>query len=95
VSQTSPEPKPDADRALVPEAELESRGGPEPETPISDEAGDLIQFLERDQLTTGRSRPLPPARLGARAQMALWALRIFALVVGVLVVYTFVVTLQG
>jgi hypothetical protein len=73
----------------------EPRSALEPEAPMSDEAGDLIQFLERDQLTTGRSRPLPPARLGARAQIALWALRIFALVVGVLVVYTFVVTLQG
>jgi hypothetical protein len=73
----------------VPESDVQS------EVPMSDEAGDLIQFLERDQLTTGRSRPLPPATLHGRAQIALWTLRIFAVVVGALVIYTFVVTLQS
>ena len=45
--------------------------------------------LERDQLVADRSRPLARARLGRRVRVALWALRLFVLVVGALVIYTF------
>ena len=46
-------------------------------------------FLERDQLVTDKSRPVPPARLSQRATMALWALRAFVLIVSLMVIYTF------
>jgi hypothetical protein len=50
---------------------------------------ELIMFLERDQLVADRRRPLPPAPVGPRTHLALWSLRIFVLVVGAMVVYTF------
>jgi hypothetical protein len=50
----------------------------------------LIMFLERDQLVSDRSIPVPPARLSRRARAALWLLRIFALIVTFMVIYTFV-----
>ena len=50
----------------------------------------LIMFLERDQLVSDRSIPVPPARLSRRTRAALWLLRIFALIVTFMVIYTFV-----
>ena len=47
-------------------------------------------FLERDQLVSDRSIPVPPARLSRRARAALWLLRIFALIVTFMVIYAFV-----
>lgn len=57
---------------------------PEPE-----EDEELVNFLERDQLVAGRTRPLGRARLDGRARVALWSLRIFVFVVGAMVIYTF------
>lgn len=51
---------------------------------------ELIMFLERDQLVFDTARPVPRARLGARASAALWALRVFVVVVSAMVIYTFV-----
>ena len=51
-------------------------------------------FLERDQLSEGRRVRLPPARLGRAGHLGLWALRIFTLVVGAMVIYTFVAQLH-
>jgi hypothetical protein len=62
-----------------------------PEPPRLDE--ELFMSLERDQLVAGRHRALPPARLSPRARLALWALRIFVLVLGAMVIYTFVAQL--
>ncbi len=53
---------------------------------MSDE---LVEFLERDQLVQDKQRPLPRAELSRRAQVALWALRVFCLVVSAMVIYTF------
>jgi hypothetical protein len=53
------------------------------------EPEEMILFLERDQLMSDRRRPLPPADVGRRAHAALWALRIFVLIVGAMVIYTF------
>jgi hypothetical protein len=50
----------------------------------------LVEFLERDQLTADRSRPLARARISRRASAAMWALRIFVLIVGAMVIYTFI-----
>jgi hypothetical protein len=51
---------------------------------------DLIMFLEQKQLVSDRSIAVPPARLSGRARAALWLLRIFALIVSFMVIYTFV-----
>jgi hypothetical protein len=45
--------------------------------------------LERGQLVTETSRPVPPAALSAGATAGLWALRVFAILVSVMVIYTF------
>jgi 4-hydroxybenzoate polyprenyltransferase len=50
---------------------------------------ELVEFLERDQLVEDKRRPLPRAELSRRAQVALWALRVFCLVLSAMVVYTF------
>lgn len=61
--------------------------------PMSEE--ELVGFLERDQLVADRSRPVPRVHLGPRAAAGLWILRVFALIVTGLVVYTFVSQLTG
>ena len=55
---------------------------------------ELIMNLERDQFVAETSRPVARAALGARATAALWALRVFAVTVSAMVVYTFVVLLH-
>ena len=50
---------------------------------------EMVMFLERDQLVADRRRPLPPADIGRRADLALWTLRIFVLIVDLMVIYTF------
>lgn len=61
------------------------------ENPTLDPHGDneLVEFLEPDQLVTDKSRPLPRAQLSRRAGLALWALRVFLVVVAAMVIYTF------
>jgi hypothetical protein len=51
---------------------------------------ELIMHLERDQLVVETSRPLERAQLGARVTAAVWALRVFVLVVSAMVIYTFI-----
>jgi hypothetical protein len=53
----------------------------------------LIAHLEPDQLVSETFRPVPPARLSARARAGLWALRIFAFAMGAMVIYAFVASL--
>ena len=55
---------------------------------------ELIMFLEQEQLVSDRSIAVPPARLGGHAKAALWILRVFALIVSFMVIYTFVVQLH-
>ena len=57
--------------------------------PIDVPDEEMVGSLERDQLVADRTRPLAEARLSTRAKLALWALRIFAFVVGAMVIYTF------
>jgi hypothetical protein len=54
----------------------------------------LIMHLERDQLVAETARPVPRAALGTRAVVALWALRVFVVVVGAMVIYTFIYQLH-
>jgi len=65
---------------------------PEPTEPSKDE--ELIMFLERDQFVSDRSKPVARAHLGRGASHALWALRIFVLVVSAMVIYTFIAQLH-
>jgi hypothetical protein len=60
-----------------------------------EEQEELINFLERDQLVAGTLVPVPPAALSRRARSALWALRVFVVVVSAMVIYTFVTQLGG
>jgi hypothetical protein len=53
-----------------------------------------IVFLEQEQLVSDRSIAVPPAQLSTRARAALWLLRIFALIVTSMVIYTFVSQLR-
>ena len=54
------------------------------------EEDEMIMHLERDQFVAETSRPVPRAPLGRQATVALWVLRLFAVVVSLMVVYTFV-----
>jgi hypothetical protein len=49
-----------------------------------------VMHLERDQLVAETSRPVPRAALNARAAAGLWALRVFAVLVSLMVIYTFI-----
>ncbi len=55
---------------------------------------ELIAYLEPDQLVAETSLALPRAPHGRRRMAALWALRVFALVVSAMVIYTFVAQLH-
>ena len=57
-------------------------------TPSDDE--ELILFLERDQLVADTSEPVARADVSPRVNAALWALRVFVLLVSFMVIYTFV-----
>jgi hypothetical protein len=49
-----------------------------------------IVRLERGQLKAEMSRPVPRAALSSRAAAALWALRVFAVLVSVMVICSFI-----
>lgn len=51
---------------------------------------ELIMDLERDQFVAETSRPVPEAALGAHTKVGLWALRVFVILVGLMVIYTFI-----
>jgi hypothetical protein len=72
--------------------------GPPPRTPANQEpradGADLHSYLEADQLVADTQRPVPRAELSRRAVAALWALRIFVIVLSAMVIYTFVVQLR-
>ena len=51
---------------------------------------ELVEELERDQFVAATSRPVARAPLGRYAAATLWTLRVFVLVVGAMVIYTFI-----
>ena len=51
---------------------------------------ELIHHLERDQLVAATSLPVAQAALSPAARAALWALRVFVVLVSLMVIYTFV-----
>lgn len=53
----------------------------------------MVGYLERDQLVTATLQPVARARLSLRVQAALWLLRVFVIVVGAMVIYTFIARL--
>jgi hypothetical protein len=55
---------------------------------------ELVMFLERDQLTADTSHPVPRAQLSTPTRLALWALRIFAILMSAMVIYTFAAQLK-
>ena len=50
---------------------------------------ELVMDLERDQFVSETSRPVPPSLLSRRTILALWALRVFVVIVSLMVIYTF------
>jgi hypothetical protein len=54
----------------------------------------LIEYLEADQLVSDTSRPVPRACPSRPAKAGLWALRVFALIMSLLVIYTFAAQLH-
>ena len=72
---------------MTPEAEVHklSDGHPDEE---------LLFALVRDQLVVASSVPLPRYVLSRTANVGLWALRVFVLIITAMVVYTFVVSLR-
>lgn len=55
---------------------------------------ELIEGLEPDQLFAAASKPLPRFRLSRPAEIALWGLRVFVLLIAALVIYAFVLKLR-
>ncbi len=67
-----------------------SRGEPDPQ-----EHGDEpVRHLQRGQFVAETSRPVPRAALSARATAGLWALRVFAVLVSLMVIYAFIAQLR-
>lgn len=56
---------------------------------------DLIQGLEPDQLVEIMNMPVPRARVGTRANMALWVLRVVLLLLAAMAIYSFVAALRA
>ena len=50
---------------------------------------DQVMHLERGQLVAETTLPVPRAALSPRAAAGLWALRAFAILVSLMVIYTF------
>jgi hypothetical protein len=64
---------------------------PEPELQLHERLEDeLIMHLERDQFVAETSRPVAQAKLSPHAIAALWALRVFVVIVSLMVVYVFI-----
>jgi hypothetical protein len=82
-----PGPKPSRRSEPIPLEILEVLHDPQPDE-------ELIMHLERDQLVSETFRPVPRARLGARAELGLWALRVFVVIVSLMVIYTFIADLH-
>lgn len=53
-----------------------------------------VMYLDRGQLVAETIRPVPRAALSARAAAGLWALRVFAVLVSLMVIYTFISQLR-
>lgn len=56
---------------------------------------ELIDALEPDQVAAAASQPLPHYAMSRTVRIALWVLRLFALLTTALVVYTFVAGLRA
>ena len=69
------------------DAELHSRAYGHPDN-------ELVRALEPDQIVAAASRSLSRYVLSRRENVALWALRVFVLIITALVIYTFVVSLR-
>jgi hypothetical protein len=59
----------------------------QPQERLEDE---LAARLDREQFLAEASRALPRIALSKRAAIALWGLRVFVVLVGLMVIYTFI-----
>ena len=53
-----------------------------------------VEHLQRGQFVAETSQPVPRAALSARASAGLWALRVFAVLVSLMVIYAFIAQLR-
>jgi hypothetical protein len=60
-----------------------------------DDGSDLGCYLEHDQFVADTERPVPRAQLSTRAAAALWVLRVFVIIIGAMVLYSFFSALGG
>jgi hypothetical protein len=79
-----------AQTAASPAVAGDPAGGEFPVHPEAAAEEELIMHLEPDQFVAETSRAVPRARLRRGAVSALWALRVFAVVVSAMVIYTFI-----
>jgi hypothetical protein len=69
----------------------QSSGVPEQDPQPPERSEDKqVMHLQRGQLVAETSRPVPRAALSARTAAGLWALRVFAVLVSLMVIYTFI-----
>jgi len=61
---------------------------------VSAEEEELIMHLERDQFVAETSKPVKRAPLAPLTRTGMWALRVFAVSVSGMVIYTFVAALH-
>jgi len=73
-----------------PEARAADPPAMDPRAVEAEPEDELIMHLERDQFVAETSQPVARATLGRHSIAALWALRVFAVAVSLMVVYTFV-----
>jgi len=64
------------------------------DTDRQDPEEEMIDHLERDQLVAETFRPVAPAHMSTNAVAALWSLRVFAVIVSLMVIYTFIADLH-
>jgi hypothetical protein len=54
-----------------------------------------VKYLAPEQLVAGTSRPVLRRQLSRRANAALWGLRVFAVALSLMVIYTFAAQVLG
>jgi hypothetical protein len=79
-------------QTMTPPTEIDTT--PQASRHLRGDLEDPLMFLEQEQFVSDRSVPVLPAHLSSRAKAALWLLRVFALTVSAMVIYTFVAQLH-
>jgi hypothetical protein len=79
-----------SEQQLSNDARAHNGGASRKELAQTEDVEEMIMHLERDQLVAETFHPVARAELAPRLTAALWALRIFVVLVSVMVIYAFV-----